>query len=118
MVACPRPRSELGLAFYDGRGVVLQDYERGIALIRQAAEGGNAQAGQMTLGSMYRSGTGIQPDRVKAYMWLNLAAKNGDKSAPSMRDAALALLSPSEVQEAQAQARLLDAGRAGYTSGR
>ena len=96
---------EFGLALRDGRGV-LQDYARAVGWIRSAAESGYGPA-QFALGVMYRAGTGVPADNVKAYTWLNLAAARGVYDAAVVRDAVLGRLSPSEVIEAQAEARRL-----------
>lgn len=96
---------EFGVALRDGRGAV-QDYERAVGWIRSAAESGHGPA-QFALGVMYRAGTGVPLDNVKAYTWLNLAAAHGVYDAAVVRDAVLGRLSPSEVIEAQAEARRL-----------
>jgi hypothetical protein len=44
-------------------------------------------------------------DIVKAYVWLNVAAAQGVGGAASARDAVLPLLTATELQEAQAEAR-------------
>ena len=94
---------EFGIALRDGRGT-LQDYARAVGWIRNAAESGYGPA-QFALGVMYRAGTGVPADNVKAYTWLNLAAARGVYDAAVVRDAVLGRLSPSEVSEAQAEAR-------------
>ena len=96
---------EFGLALRDGRGAV-QDYGRAVEWIRRAAENGHGPA-QFALGVIYRVGTGVPVDNVKAYTWLNLAAARGVYDAAVVRDAVLGRLSPSEVVEAQTEARRL-----------
>ena len=96
---------EFGIALRDGRGAV-QDYARAIGWIRSAAESGHGPA-EFALGVMYRAGTGVPVDNVKAYTWLNLAAARGVYDAAVVRDAVLGRLSPSEVIEAQTEARRL-----------
>ena len=96
---------EFGIALRDGRGAV-QDYARAVGWIRSAAENGHGPA-QFALGVMYRLGTGVPADNVKAYTWLNLAASRGVYDAAVVRDAVLSRLAPSEVIEAQAEARRL-----------
>ena len=100
---------ELGSALREGRGVV-QDYERAVNWLQLAAEGGNPRA-QLELGRMFGGGWGIPRDKVKAYIWLNLAAAQGVAGAAAARDAALGLLSPGEIIEAQAEARRLSEAR-------
>lgn len=96
---------EFGVALRDGRGAV-QDYVGAAKWIRRAAEDGHVQA-QLALGNMYRVGTGVPLDNVKAYTWLNIAAARGVKDAAVIRDTVLTRLSPTEVAEAQAEARRL-----------
>ena len=98
---------EYGIALRDGHGTV-QDYEGARKWMQLAAEGGNASA-QLALGLMYRTGLGIPIDNVKAYVWLNVASAQGVPGATAARDTVLPRLSPSELQEAQAEARRLSA---------
>jgi len=94
---------EYGISLRDGRGTV-QDYTGAVKWMRLAAEGGNGAA-QLALGNMYRTGLGMPADNIKAYVWLNVAAAQGVGGAASARDAVLPLLTPAELQEAQAEAR-------------
>jgi TPR repeat protein len=96
---------ELGNALREGLGGV-QDYGRAAMWLQQAAENGNADA-QYSLGLMYRWGMGVAPDLAKAYIWFNLAAAQGVTGAEPQRDAALRLLTPSQVAAAQAEASRL-----------
>jgi TPR repeat protein len=98
---------EYGIALRDGHGTV-QDYEEARRWMQLAAEGGNGPA-QLALGTMYRTGLGIPIDNVKAYVWLNVAAAQGVPGAKAARDSVLPRLAPTELQEAQAQARRLSA---------
>ena len=94
---------EFGVALRDGQGTV-QDYERARKWMQLAADSGNGPA-QLALGLMYRSGLGIAIDNVKAYVWLNLAAAQEVPGAIAARDMVLPRLSPTELHEAQAEAR-------------
>ena len=96
---------ELGNALRDGLGVV-QDYERAAKWLQLAALSGNANA-QYALGQMYRLGMGLPTDNAKAYTWFNLAAAQDVAGAAPQRDAVLRVLTPSQVLEAQAEARHL-----------
>jgi len=98
---------EFGLALRDGRGTV-QDYEEARKWMQLAAEGGNGPA-QLALGLTYRTGLGTPINNVKAYVWLNVAAAQGVPGATAARDAVRPRLSPSELQEAQAEARRVSA---------
>lgn len=69
----------LGLATYNGIGTVA-DRDRGLALIRQAAEMGNMRA-MINLGSLYASGEGVERDTVKAVEWYERAVAAGSTKA-------------------------------------
>lgn len=98
---------EYGVALRDGHGTV-QDYEGARKWMQLAAEAGNGQA-QLAIGLMYRTGLGIPVDNIRAYVWLNVAAAQGVPGATAARDVVLPRLTPSELQEAQAEARRLGA---------
>jgi hypothetical protein len=96
---------ELGNALREGFGVV-QDYEGAAKWLELAAVNGNADA-QYALGQMHRSGMGVPADNAKAYVWFNLAAAQDVAGAIAQREAVLRVLTPSEVLEAQTEARRL-----------
>ena len=77
-------------------------------LVREqtAAENGNADA-QFNLGVMYANGEGMPQVFLQAYAHFSVAAANGDKRAPRMRDKVAKKLAPDAVLEAQALAREL-----------
>ena len=51
---------------------------------------------------MYDKGFGVQKDHVRAHMWLNLAAAQGDKLSAKYRDAiARNRMTQAQVAEAQ-----------------
>ena len=54
--------------------------EASIALVRKAAEAGDAEA-QYRLGLMYAKGDGVEEDQWEAVDWLRKAAKQGHKPA-------------------------------------
>lgn len=69
-----------------------------------AAEGGKSDA-LFDLGLIYSTGRGVEIDLVTAHKWFNLAAVRGSEPARHYR-AELALeMEPTEVAEAQRQAR-------------
>jgi len=98
---------EYGNALREGAGVV-QDYESAVKWLQLAAEHGNPDA-QYELGQMYRAGMGVDVDNAKAYMWFNLAAARDHPGASVQRDAMLRSLTASQIMEAQAEARRLNA---------
>ena len=80
---------------------------------RKTAEYGLAVS-QYMLGSIYGGiypdysynyGEGVRQDFVKAYMWLSLAAAQGNEFGRQNRDAAAELMTPVEVLKAEALAR-------------
>jgi len=77
------PRAETTLCYmaYDGRGIP-QSYGAALDWCTQAAHQGDPDA-QYLLGLMYDKGFGADPDVIKAYKWLDLAAAN---AAPYNRD--------------------------------
>src|SRR5207344_1352494 len=84
--------------------VKKRDYATAVRLIRPVAEQGNANA-QYNLGVFYDNGLGVPQDRVRAYMWLNLAAMQGRESAATIRDLVARLMTPAQISEAQKMSR-------------
>lgn len=54
-----------------------KDYERALKLYHRNACGGD-KSSQFALGTMYFLGQGTQPDGLKAYAWLQVAAESKD----------------------------------------
>jgi len=81
-----------------------RDYATAVRLFRPLAEQGDANA-QYNLGVVYDNGLGVPQDRVRAYMWLNLAAMQGRESAATIRDLVARLMTPVQISEAQKMAR-------------
>jgi len=81
-----------------------RDYATAVRLFRPLAEQGDANA-QYNLGVLYDNGLGVPQDRVRAYMWLNLAAMQGRESAATIRDLVARLMTPVQISEAQKMAR-------------
>jgi peptidoglycan hydrolase-like protein with peptidoglycan-binding domain len=86
-----------GLAAYQN-----QDYATALRELQPVADQGDGQA-QRLLGLMYRDGQGVPQDAVRAYMWLDLAAANGQDNAASERDALAQTMTPDQKTEAQRQ---------------
>ena len=85
------------------------DANAGMPLLIQAAEAGISNA-QLLLAKQYASGEHISLEPVRAYAWANLAAAEGNAEAVTIRDAMVALLTPSELQDGQAlSSELFDA---------
>jgi len=54
---------------------------------------------------MYFRGRGVPQDYVSAHMWMNLSAAAGDKEAAKSRDIIAALMTRTQIAEAQKLAR-------------
>jgi localization factor PodJL len=101
-----------GALVLSGAGVSLADYNTGSQAFNagnytrayqefsESADAGNSLA-QIMMGRIYADGRGINADKVKAYMWFDLSASNGNTRALAQRDAIAARLSPSEIDRAQ-----------------
>ena len=85
---------------------MIQDYQGAVKWLRLAAESGHSRA-QFDLASMYRYGKGTATDKIRAYTWFNVAAAQGLQEAAVARDTLLHELSPSEIVQAQEEARRL-----------
>ena len=68
-----------------------------------AASGGKEAL--YNLGMMYCIGRDVEIDLISAHKWLNLAALQGSEDAKAVRSEISAEMSPSEIAEAQRQAR-------------
>ena len=90
---------DLGLLYYDGRGVP-QDFAQAAEWFEKAANQGYAKA-QHNLGAMYAVGKGIKRDYAQAYKWLSLCAAAGEESCAAQRDLIAQKLSSSKLAAAQ-----------------
>ena len=101
--------------FEDGlNAVAREDYATAIRLWGTLADQGNVRA-QVALAILYATGHGVPQDYVLAYMWLNLAAAQGelpwtDAQDNKMhvsrdRDNVAAQMTPDQIAEAQRLAR-------------
>jgi len=101
-------QASLGVAYIQGQGVP-QDYAEAVKWCRKAADQGIARA-QGALGLMYEQGWGVAQDYVLAYTWLNLSASReyvaeGRDILTKLRDEVAAMMTPSQIAEAQRMAR-------------
>ena len=67
----------LGLMYYNGRGVKQDDFEA-VKWYRKAAEQGNVYA-QFIVGGSYLLGKGVQVNKSLAKEWFGKACDNGDQ---------------------------------------
>ena len=79
------------------------DYESAARWFTAAAEHGLADS-QYNLAVLYENGMGVSKDMQKAYKWLLLAAKQGDKDAAARRDALKPKMSAADLAAAEEQA--------------
>ena len=68
--------------------------------LREGAKQAHPDA-QFNLGVKYDLGEGVPQDYVKAHMWLNLAAAQGNDSAKRLREFLAEKMSPSQIEKAQ-----------------
>ena len=99
----------LGVMYANGRSVP-QNYVQAAKWFRKAAEQGYADA-QVNLGVSYNKGWGVPQNYVQAHMWLNLAASSASNKetrakASKYRDIIAAKMTPAQIAEAQAIAKL------------
>ena len=87
--------------FGEGRAVDLGAAAR---WYRSAAERGDP-VGQLNLGEMYMRGEGVRRDDLRAYSWLDLAARAGKSWAAGRRDALARRMSADRIARAAALAR-------------
>ncbi len=93
-------QSELAFLYFTGKGG-SRDLEQAFYWYERAANQGLAVA-QYSLGIMYYSGSGTeQPDLIKSYGWLSLAASQKHVDAQISRDYLETVLSSDELEKAQ-----------------
>ncbi len=83
---------------------VAQEIDDAAALLRAAAEQGDASA-QYNLGLMYLEGQGVKQDNVEAYAWIRTAAAQGRSGTLEIRAALLREMTPSQGDRAIELAR-------------
>ena len=111
--ACTAAQSNLGAAYYAGKGIG-QDQREGVPRIRIAAEQGFAIA-QYNLGLSYLNGEGVVKDYREAYIWLAIARARARASDPRVANLLVEFnwlnhLSQTEINSAQqAAARRMEA---------
>ena len=93
----------LALMYDIGQGV-LQDYQTAVKWYTLAAEQGVAKS-QYNLGVSYAKGEGVFQDYTYGHMWLNIAAANGNNDASEARGIVQDLMTPAQIEQAQALAR-------------
>jgi localization factor PodJL len=84
------------------------DNERAASWFIKAAELG-VKDSQFNLGILSAKGVGMKQDLGEAYKWFALVAQGGDKDAAAKRDEVAKMLSPAELEKAQAVTELWQA---------
>ena len=90
----------VGRMYASGQGVD-KNLETAAKWYRKASELGVADA-QYRLGKLYSTGDGVPRDMESAYGWYTVAAHLGNPKAVAAIEQSAGLLSPSELEEAQA----------------
>ena len=80
------------------------NYAKAFREFTSLAEQGDIRA-QVNLGVMYENGQGTIKDYVHAYMWWNLAASQGNKTAEKFKNIIEKKLSPTDISTAKQLAR-------------
>jgi TPR repeat protein len=89
----------LGLLYYDGRGV-SQDFTEAVQWFERSADQGYAKA-QYNLGEMYAVGKGVKRDYVQSYKWLSVCAASGNDTCGQHRDLVEKKLKNSQLSTAR-----------------
>ena len=80
---------------------VTRDPSRAVAWYRKAAERGDVTA-QLNLGDLYRRGLGMPKNKIKSYVWLSLAATQGNEWALATKRKLTERMSTQEQRQAEA----------------
>ncbi len=76
-----------------------------LKLLRSLAEKGNANA-QNIIGAMYFQGNnGVPKDYVRAYMWFNFSARNGNRDGSKAQEIIASQMTSVEIAKAQDMVR-------------
>ncbi len=101
--------------YLDSNGVNI-DLPKGLALLQRGAEAGDGLS-QLELSRRYGSGNDFEQDYVAAHQWANLAASSGNTEAIELRGIYANLMTPEQIEAAQARAREWTAARTEATEG-
>ena len=94
----------LGGIYFFGASAI-QDYASAEKWWRKAAAQGHVDA-QNNLGVMYQYGSGVLESNLIAHMWYNIAQANGSERSRKFRDELSIKMTPADISEAQAMARV------------
>jgi TPR repeat protein len=99
------PQYELGLMYYNGKGI-LRDYAESVKWYRRSAEQGDADA-QSNLGNMYYKGEGVPRDYTKAYAYWIIAGAKGNQYARNNLEKLKNEMTPLQIEKGQQRSREL-----------
>ena len=89
----------LGSIYLDGLGVV-QNFSKAFSNFLLSAENG-FEMSQYKLSLMFLNGWGTDIDKIKAFMWVNIASSRNHEQSIKKRDELLKILSTKDVQKGQ-----------------
>ena len=89
----------LGTIYFDGLGVV-QNFKKAFDNYLMSAENGFVMS-QHKLSIMFLNGWGVEKDKIKAFMWVNIAASLNHEKSIEQRDEFLQFLSSKEIERGQ-----------------
>ena len=95
----PEAQYNLGSIYLDGLGVV-QNFSKAFSNFLLSAENG-FEMSQYKLSLMFLNGWGTNADKIKAFMWVNIAASRNHEKSIKKRDELLKILSIKDVQRGQ-----------------
>jgi hypothetical protein len=95
----PQSQLLLGMSYEQGQQGLSVDDEAAFNWYHKAAVRGSV-AGQHHVGRLYFLGKGVGQDYLRAYLWLNLSARQGNLEASPLRAAAEAQIPPEQQAEA------------------
>ena len=97
-------QAKVGLLYDLGTPSVPKDKVQAASWYHKSAEQGEPYA-QFFLGRMYRDGIGVPKDLLISYMWLNLAAAQGNENVTNTREALEKVMTPAQIAEGQKMSR-------------
>jgi uncharacterized protein len=92
-------QNNLGVRYYKGEGI-MTNFTEAISWYRKASEQRLPDA-FVNLGICYVDGRGVPRDKIKAYIYFDVAAAQGDAYAPQIRQFLEKQMTPREIAEGQ-----------------
>ena len=98
---CVQAQFDLAQEYTCGNGEPRDAGDTPVALYTKSAQAAHLNS-QWALAERYRTGLGVSPDRVKAFVWYSLAAEQGQAQAIEQRDKLGTSLAEADRQRARA----------------